>query len=219
LRFGLLIFLALLLSAPLSAEEGRLKIETVRQGMGPPIELGEVAVVAHKLTVGDDVLVEKSSVRNPFPFQYGAKNIIPGLNQGIEGMKTGEKRYLEIPPHLGYGSKDMGLIPADSTLFFEIELLEIREQLEESEDSSDPTDMGEDLHLRFQDKDVLNKRHAQDITKPAMFEYLIRDFFTKPWRYEDGHLVVWRSVGKMFIALILLFTLALWGRKKGYWSL
>ena len=40
-------------------------------------------------------------------------------------MKTGEKRKLTIPPELGYGNQDMGVIPPNSTLIFEIDLLEV----------------------------------------------------------------------------------------------
>jgi len=41
-------------------------------------------------------------------------------------MKVGGKRKLIVPPHLGYGSKDRGPIPANSTLIFEVEFLEIK---------------------------------------------------------------------------------------------
>lgn len=61
----------------------------------------------------------------PFSFMVGAKRVIPGWEQGLIGMKVGGKRELIIPPELGYGSKGAGgVIPANATLKFEIELLE-----------------------------------------------------------------------------------------------
>lgn len=61
----------------------------------------------------------------PFPFQYGTKTgIIPGMIEGIEKMNIGEKAILFIPSALGYGIQGQGIIPPNTNLIFEIELLE-----------------------------------------------------------------------------------------------
>ena len=76
--------------------------------------------------------------REPFRFTVGAKQVIEGWDQGLMGMKVGEKRKLTIPPKLGYGDKDMGVIPSNSTLIFEVELLEV-EQSHREESNLRPT--------------------------------------------------------------------------------
>ena|SRR5579884_3357820 len=62
----------------------------------------------------------------PFSFLLGAKQVIAGWDEGVEGMKVGGKRELIIPPDLAYGSRAVGgVIPANSTLDFEVELLKV----------------------------------------------------------------------------------------------
>jgi FKBP-type peptidyl-prolyl cis-trans isomerase len=62
----------------------------------------------------------------PFPFQYGNKTgLIPGFLEGLEKMNIGDKAFLFIPSHLGYGEAGAGgVIPPNSNLIFELELLE-----------------------------------------------------------------------------------------------
>jgi peptidylprolyl isomerase len=61
-----------------------------------------------------------------FSFTLGAGQVIPGWEQGIEGMKAGEKRRLVVPSQLAYGEKGAGnVIPANATLLFDVELFEV----------------------------------------------------------------------------------------------
>jgi FKBP-type peptidyl-prolyl cis-trans isomerase len=62
----------------------------------------------------------------PFDFRIGSGDVIKGWDEGVTGMKVGGKRQLRIPPGLAYGSKGYpGVIPANATLIFDIQLLGI----------------------------------------------------------------------------------------------
>lgn len=67
--------------------------------------------------------------RQPFTLTLGVGEVIQGWDEGFGGMKVGGKRKLTIPPEMGYGSRavDGGLIPAHSTLIFEVELLRVHD--------------------------------------------------------------------------------------------
>jgi FKBP-type peptidyl-prolyl cis-trans isomerase FkpA len=73
-------------------------------------------------------MFDSSLERGPFTFQLGAGQVIPGWDQGFDGMKVGGRRRLIIPPSLGYGVDGAGggIIPPNATLLFEMELLEVK---------------------------------------------------------------------------------------------
>lgn len=70
---------------------------------------------------------DSSVGRSPFNFKLGAGQVIPGWDEGVQGMKVGGKRTLVIPAALGYGSNGVGPIPPNSNLIFDVELLEVRQ--------------------------------------------------------------------------------------------
>lgn len=101
------------------------KIETLRPGSGNEAKKGSSVTVHYTGTLTSGKKFDSSIGRGPFSFRLGSGQVIQGWEQGILGMKTGEKRRLTIPPELGYGSRAVGQIPANSTLIFEVELLKV----------------------------------------------------------------------------------------------
>ncbi len=104
-----------------------LKIEVLESGEGEEVRGGETVTVHYVGMLENGELFDSSVARNmPFTFTVGAGQVIQGWDEGLLGMKVGEKRKLVIPPEMGYGDRAVGPIPANSTLIFEIELLEIK---------------------------------------------------------------------------------------------
>ncbi|CAN6248811.1 unnamed protein product [Urochloa humidicola] len=62
----------------------------------------------------------------PFEFRLGVGDVIKGWDVGVNGMRVGDKRRLTIPPSMGYGSQRVGKIPQNSTLIFDVELVNVK---------------------------------------------------------------------------------------------
>jgi len=106
--------------------------EILKPGTGAQAAKGQFATVhytGHLLENNDKVgkFFDSSKSRNqPFKFRIGAGQVIRGWDLTLQEMKVGETRIVVLPPAMGYGSQSVGkIIPANSTLIFEIELLSV----------------------------------------------------------------------------------------------
>ena len=112
-----------------------LQVTDVKVGTGADATNGKTVTVhytgwLYNQAAGDHhgTKFDSSRDRNqPFPFLLGAGQVIKGWDQGVAGMKVGGQRTLTIPPSLGYGSTGAGgVIPANATLVFDVELLGVQ---------------------------------------------------------------------------------------------
>ncbi len=104
-----------------------LKIEDIKKGEGEEVKKGNLVKVHYvgKLTNGEK-FDSSYDRQEPFEFEVGKGQVIKGWDEGLLGMKIGGIRKLTIPPELAYGNQQVGKIPPNSTLIFEVELLEIK---------------------------------------------------------------------------------------------
>lgn len=107
--------------------EKGLIIEILKEGDGTVAEKHSIVTVHYTGSLENGTVFDSSlnPGREPFRFTLGVGQVIAGWDQGVLGMKTGEKRKLTIPPELGYGNQDMGVIPPNSVLIFEVDLLSV----------------------------------------------------------------------------------------------
>ena len=114
-------------TAPAAPEKPLQKIDLV-VGKGQEAKSGDNVSVHYTGTLENGEKFDSSRDRNqPFQFKLGQGRVIQGWDQGVPGMKVGGKRKLIIPASLGYGARGAGpKIPPNSTLVFEVELLEIK---------------------------------------------------------------------------------------------
>ena len=104
-----------------------LEIWDVKEGKGDAVKAGGDVKVHYSgwLTDAPASLFD-SSVKRGEPIEFPLTGVIKGWQQGIPGMKPGGVRRLKIPPELAYGARGRPGIPANSTLVFEVELLEAK---------------------------------------------------------------------------------------------
>lgn len=79
-------------------------------------------------TLMDGTKFDSSRDRNePFEFRLGAREVIPGWDEGVKGMRVGGVRHLTIPASMAYGTRGAPpAIPPNAALKFEIELLDVK---------------------------------------------------------------------------------------------
>ncbi len=100
-------------------------IDEVSLGTGDTATSGQDVTVHYTGWLTDGKKFDSSKDRDdPFEFALGARQVIAGWDEGVQGMKVGGVRKLTIPPALGYGARGAGgVIPPNATLVFEVELL------------------------------------------------------------------------------------------------
>jgi FKBP-type peptidyl-prolyl cis-trans isomerase FkpA len=122
---------------PQQPSDAGLVVQDEVVGTGATAAAGDVVTVNYTGKLQDGTVFDTSIGKTPFQFTLGVGQVLPGWDEGLQGMKVGGKRLLIIPPALGYGAQASGPIPANSTLVFEVDLLSVQQ--------ASTTDAGPDL--------------------------------------------------------------------------
>lgn len=108
-----------------TSQTGLQLLDTTR-GTGETAQSGDVVTVHYVGKLADGTVFDSSRKRQqPFVFILGKGQVIPGWEEGVVGMQVGGVRELIIPSALAYGNQDLGVIPPNSTLYFEVELVSV----------------------------------------------------------------------------------------------
>ncbi len=104
-----------------------LKYSDIKKGTGATPKPGQHVHVHYTGWLTDGKKFDSSVDRGePFVFAIGQGQVIKGWDEGVGSMQIGGKRQLQIPPELGYGARGAGgVIPANATLIFDVELISV----------------------------------------------------------------------------------------------
>ncbi len=100
-----------------------LKYQDLKCGSGETVGRGDVVTVEYAVALEGEEPFDSGT----FPFELGTGAVVQGFDEGVVGMRVGGERRLIVPPELGYGPEGQPpQIPPDSTLVFDVKLLEVQ---------------------------------------------------------------------------------------------
>ena len=113
------------------ATDSGLKVAVLKEGDGTPLTKGLRLKVNYTGWITDGKKFDSSTDKGqPFEFVLGEGQVIKGWEEGLAGIKPGERRQLVIPAALAYGNRRVGEIPPGSTLVFNVEAVAVEEAKE-----------------------------------------------------------------------------------------
>ncbi len=105
----------------------KFSFEDVAVGSGPEAVKGALCFVNFVGRLQDGTVFDSTDRHGrPFEFVLGSKKVIAGWSEACKGMRPGGRRKAFVPASLGYGDRVVGAIPANSDLYYEIQMLEVR---------------------------------------------------------------------------------------------
>ena len=106
-----------------------LQSDILAEGTGPGAKNGDQLTVHYTVSLTDGTKIDSSYDKGrAFEFKLGIAAVIIAWDEALQGAKVGERRILTCPSKLAYGNKGSGRVPKNSTLIFEIEVLNIEKR-------------------------------------------------------------------------------------------
>jgi len=128
--------------------ESGLIYEIIKLGEGEKPNATDKVEVHYHGTLEDGSVFDSSVDRNQ-TITFGLNQVIKGWTEGLQLMPVGSKFKFTIPPELGYGDRDMGSIPPNSTLIFEVELFDIKKPFVDKDFSLPAEEITTESGLRY----------------------------------------------------------------------
>lgn len=120
-----------------------LQYRVIQEGTGPSPQAADTVTVNYRGSLVDGTEFD-SSYRRGQPAELPVEGLIPGWTEALHLMKTGSKWEIFIPPQLGYGERGASpVIPPNSVLVFEVELLSVEAAKEKSEGQQQGQEQGQ----------------------------------------------------------------------------
>jgi len=116
-------------SAPVTTPSG-LVYRVMQPGTGPAASAGQIVLIHETTSLQDGtVLMDTWALNHPLQFQLGGGQVIDGIDEGVTGMRVGERRRLIVPPALGKRESLPEEAPfgPDDTLYYDVVLLQVLE--------------------------------------------------------------------------------------------
>lgn len=105
----------------------KLGIKILKEGTGEKPTKGQTVIVHYEGFLETGKKFDSSRDRNkPFEFTAGVGEVIKGWDEGVLNLPIGTRAMLLIPAELGYGSRGIGPIPPNATLYFDIEVMGVK---------------------------------------------------------------------------------------------
>lgn len=125
---GLIVLVAVIAIGIAAMRPKTTRIIDVKVGTGPAVKVGDTVSVHYSGHLKDGTTFDSSKPRGePFTFKVGGGMVIKGWDIGLIGMQQGGVREIIVPPDEAYGARGVPpMIPPNSPLRFEIELLNIK---------------------------------------------------------------------------------------------
>lgn len=129
-------------------------------GKGPIAAKGDWITIDYRGSLQNGTVFDDTKGKAPFVFKLDGTQVIKGMDQGVLGAHQGGKRYISIPPDLGYGEKGVGPIPGNAVLIFEIEVLRVEKENSKIEitfedtsaGSGEPAKEGDEIEVHYTGK-------------------------------------------------------------------